>query len=96
MEQLGGCLIPLSSFGYRSDCQDLSSCKEDKSSFNGPLLPFKTVMDFYLAGKTIKLSEVAANIAQCFDMKLAGCSETRGLLCSSGNVTVKFHCKDNV
>jgi len=50
-------------------------------------------MDFYLAKKSTKLSEVV-NIAGHRFHKDLGCSETRGLLCSSGNVKVKFcdHC----
>lgn len=95
MEQLDGRLIPLSALIYSGNIfslgsdltnksgRDVSSCKEVTSySSHGPLLPLKTVMDFYFCDRVTKLTEVV-NITQ-HQTKL-GCSETTGFLCSSGN-----------
>lgn len=49
---------------------------------HGPLLPFKTVMDYYFCGKPTMLSEVV-NATQ--NQTMLGCPETTGFLCSSGN-----------
>ena len=95
MEQLGGHLIPFSSLIYAGNIfslvsdlmskpgRNVSSSMEVTSSVNHvPLLPFKTVMDFYIRGKKTKLSEVV-NVTQ--NQTKLGCSETTGFLCSSGN-----------
>ena len=100
VEQLGGCLIPLSAviyagniFSLGSDLTDtsgrsVSAGKEAPSYFShGPLLPFKTVMDFYFHGKPTKLSEVVITTQN--QVKL-GCPETTGFLCSSGNNIIKY------
>ena len=85
VQEFGGCVIPLSSLGYGSSCKDLSSCGQiNASSFHGSLLPFKTVMDFYLDRNTGELCEVVNSTQRHLSKDL--CSpETRGLLCSSGN-----------
>lgn len=95
VEQLGGHLIPLSSLIYAGNIfslvsdlmnrpgRNVSAGKEVTSYVNhGPLLPFKTVMDFYMCGKTTKLSEVVNTMQN--QTKLGG-PETTGFLCSSGN-----------
>ena len=86
MQEFGGCVIPLSSIGCGSIIQGVSSSAQtNSSSFDGLLLPFKTAMDFYIAGKTATLSEISDIVPHPLDMKLH-CSETRGLLCSSGKL----------
>ena len=92
MQEFGGSVIPLSSVGCGFINQDVSSSAQINSSFGGPLLPFKTAMDFYIAGKTAKLSEVSDVVPHPLDMKLH-CSETRGLLCSSGKLDYGVHLK---
>ena len=95
MEQLGGRLIPLSAVIYAGNIFSLGSDLVNKTGRNvsagkevtsyvthGPLLPFKTVMDYYFCGKARKLSEVV-NATQN-QTKLV-CPETTGFLCSSGN-----------
>ena len=75
-------------FSLGSDLTDtsgrsVSAGKEAPSYFShGPLLPFKTVMDFYFHGKPTKLSEVV-NATQ--NQAKLGCPETTGFLCSSGD-----------
>lgn len=96
MEQLGGRLIPLSAVIYAGNIFSLGSDLTNKSGRNvsagkdatsyishGPLLPFKTVMDFYFCGKTTKLSE-EVNSTQ--NQTRLGCPETTGFLCSSGKI----------
>ena len=102
MEQLGGCLIPLSAVIYTgnnfllglnstpSSGLDYSAFKQIKSSI-GQLLPLKTVMDFYLYAKGTKLSAVVSSIAQHQDKTKMGCSNTTGLLCSSGNFSEVYY-----
>ena len=100
MEQLGGCLIPLSAviyaghiFSLGSDVTNTSlrsgSAGKEAPSYvsHGPLLPFKTVMDFYFCGKPTNLSEVV-NATQ--NQAKQGCPETTGFLCSSGNNIFKY------
>lgn len=95
MEQLGGRLIPLSAviyagniFSLGSDLMNTSgrsvSAGKEVISYvsHGPLLPCKTVMDFYLREKPTKLSELV-NATQ--NQAKLGCPETTGFLCSSGN-----------
>ena len=94
VEQLGGCVIPLSSVIYSgsfsslgpdSVSQNQSSCHEVKKTFctSGPLFPSKTVMDFFLAGKTKKSSDF--NLAQYHFEGKTTHSGTTALMCSSGN-----------
>lgn len=95
VEQLGGCVIPLSSviysgsfssLGADSIPQNRSSCHEIKKTFctSRPLFPSKTVMNFFLAGKTKKSSDV--NLAQYqFEEKTTHSGNT-ALMCSSGKL----------
>ena len=95
MQQFGGRLIALSALIYAGNIFSLASDLTNKSGRNvsagkevtsyvshGPLLPFKTVMDFYFRGKTTKSPEVI-NAMQ--NQTKLGCPETSGFLCSLGN-----------
>ena len=95
VEQLGGCVIPLpsviyggsfSSLGPDSVSQNQSFCHEVKKTFctSGPLFPSKTVMDFFLAGKTKKSSDF--NLAQYHCEGKTTHSGTTALMCSSGKL----------
>ena len=66
----------------------LASAEVSSYVSHGPLLPFKTVMDFYFCGKPIKLSEVV-NATQ--NQTKLGCPETTGFLCSSGNNIFNYY-----
>ena len=101
MEQLGGCLIPLSAVIYTGNNFSLGlnstpSSGLDHSAFKssiGQLLPFKTVMDFYFRGKATMVLAVVSSIARQQDETKMGCSDTTGLLCSSGNFSKVYHCR---
>ncbi|XP_068692520.1 treslin-like [Montipora foliosa] len=90
LREFKGGIIPLISNGFSSACQSVSTLEEICCSFHGPFLPFKTVMDFYLAGKIPCLSEVIHGVED--HPKRNPCMPgIQGLLCSSGGV-MKVHC----
>lgn len=95
MEQLGGCLIPLSAVIYTGNNSSVGSNLKPQSgkdvsvfkqvkSITGHLLPFKTVLDSYLCKKSTKPS-VLEDISQQW---AKGKMDGTGLLCSSGNIRI--------
>lgn len=98
MEQLGGCLIPLSAVIYTGNNSSVGSNLKPQSgkdvsvfkqvkSITGHLLPFKTVLDSYLRKKSTKPS-VLEDISQQW---AKGKMDGTGLLCSSGNI-IRIYC----